>query len=96
MVAPDLRHPRRSQAEIPLIDLSEFGQPPLRETREDQYAAFNDNEGLKDARAGEARADLDKIREEASDILRRVRAAIETDRAIRWQPWVAAQAMGSP
>src|ERR1700719_2214665 len=29
MVAPDLRHPRRSQAEIPLIDLSEFGQPPL-------------------------------------------------------------------
>src|SRR6478609_10470026 len=28
MVAPDLRHPRRSQAEIPLIDLSEFGQPP--------------------------------------------------------------------
>jgi hypothetical protein len=30
MVAPDLRHPRRSQAEIPLIDLSEFGQPPLK------------------------------------------------------------------
>jgi hypothetical protein len=29
MVAPDLRHPCRSQAEIPLIDLSEFGQPPL-------------------------------------------------------------------
>jgi hypothetical protein len=29
MVAPDPRHPRRSQAEIPLIDLSEFGQPPL-------------------------------------------------------------------
>jgi hypothetical protein len=29
MVAPDARHPRRSQAEIPLIDLSEFGRPPL-------------------------------------------------------------------
>src|SRR6476620_415225 len=29
MVAPDPRHPRRSQAEIPLIDLPEFGQPPL-------------------------------------------------------------------
>jgi hypothetical protein len=29
MVAPDPRHPRRSQAEILLIDLSEFGQPPL-------------------------------------------------------------------
>src|SRR3954453_13035280 len=29
MVAPDLRHPRRSQAEIPLIDLSAFRQPPL-------------------------------------------------------------------
>jgi hypothetical protein len=29
MVAPDTRHSRRSQAEIPLIDLSEFGQPPL-------------------------------------------------------------------
>jgi len=29
MVSPYLRHPRRSQAEIPLIDLSEFGQPPL-------------------------------------------------------------------
>src|SRR5580693_4522044 len=29
MVAPDLRHARRSQAEIPLINLSEFGQPPL-------------------------------------------------------------------
>jgi hypothetical protein len=30
MMAPDPRHPRRSQAETPLIDLSEFGQPPLR------------------------------------------------------------------
>jgi enoyl-CoA hydratase/carnithine racemase len=29
MVAPDMRHSRRSQAEIPLIGLSEFGQPPL-------------------------------------------------------------------
>jgi hypothetical protein len=29
IVAPDPRHPRRSQAENPLIDLSEFGQPPL-------------------------------------------------------------------
>src|SRR5271157_3855953 len=29
MVAPDPRHPRRSQAEFPLIDLSEFGRPPL-------------------------------------------------------------------
>src|SRR4051794_5015557 len=29
MVAPDPRHTRRSQAETPLIDLSEFGQPPL-------------------------------------------------------------------
>jgi PIN domain nuclease of toxin-antitoxin system len=29
MVAPDTRHSRRSQAEIPLIGLSEFGQPPL-------------------------------------------------------------------
>jgi hypothetical protein len=29
MVTPDPRHPRRSQAEIPLIDLSEFRQPPL-------------------------------------------------------------------
>jgi hypothetical protein len=30
MVAPDPRHPRRSQADLPLIDLSEFGRPPLR------------------------------------------------------------------
>jgi hypothetical protein len=29
MLAPDPRHTRRSQAETPLIDLSEFGQPPL-------------------------------------------------------------------
>src|SRR2546421_6685638 len=29
IVAPDLRHSRRSQAELPLIDLSEFGRPPL-------------------------------------------------------------------
>jgi hypothetical protein len=29
IIAPDLRHPRRAQAEIPLIDLSEFAQPPL-------------------------------------------------------------------
>jgi hypothetical protein len=29
MVAPDLRHSRRSQAGFPLIGLSEFGQPPL-------------------------------------------------------------------
>jgi hypothetical protein len=29
MFAPDPRHPRRSQAEIPLIGLSEFGRPPL-------------------------------------------------------------------
>jgi hypothetical protein len=29
MVAPDTRHPRRFQAEIPLIELSKFGQPPL-------------------------------------------------------------------
>jgi len=27
--SPDPRHHRRSQAEIPLIGLSEFGQPPL-------------------------------------------------------------------
>src|ERR1019366_3465715 len=29
IVAPDMRHSRRSQAETQLIDLSEFGQPPL-------------------------------------------------------------------
>src|SRR5271166_1418408 len=29
MVVPDPRHPRRSQAEIPLIGLSGFGRPPL-------------------------------------------------------------------
>src|SRR5271166_4174433 len=29
MVAPDTRHSRRSQAETPLIGLSEFCQPPL-------------------------------------------------------------------
>jgi hypothetical protein len=29
IVAPDTRHSGRPQAEIPLIDLSEFGQPPL-------------------------------------------------------------------
>jgi hypothetical protein len=29
MLAPDPRHPRRSQAEIPLIGLSELGRPPL-------------------------------------------------------------------
>jgi hypothetical protein len=29
ILAPDPRHPRRSQAEIPLIGLSEFGRPPL-------------------------------------------------------------------
>src|SRR6476661_2833473 len=31
MVAPDPRNPRRSQAEFPLIDLSEFGRPPLQQ-----------------------------------------------------------------
>src|SRR3954449_10564979 len=30
IVAPDPRHSRRSQAEFPLNELSEFGQPPLR------------------------------------------------------------------
>src|SRR3954452_21672450 len=29
MLAPDPRHPRRSQAEVPLIGLSEFGRPAL-------------------------------------------------------------------
>jgi hypothetical protein len=29
IVSPDLRHNRRFQAEIPLIPVSEFGQPPL-------------------------------------------------------------------
>src|SRR6185437_9607613 len=29
MLAPDPRHPRRSQAENPLIGLSDFGRPPL-------------------------------------------------------------------
>src|SRR3954454_18545397 len=29
IVTPDLRHSRRLQAEAPLIDLSEFGQPAL-------------------------------------------------------------------
>src|SRR3954453_23419031 len=29
IVTPDLRHSRRLQAETPLIDLSEFGQPAL-------------------------------------------------------------------
>src|SRR5271154_1699015 len=29
IVAPDQRHSRRSQADFPLIGLSEFGQPPL-------------------------------------------------------------------
>jgi hypothetical protein len=44
MVAPDLRHPRRSQAEIPLIDLSEFGQPPLSST----FRIFGDGAPLLD------------------------------------------------
>src|SRR3954447_8261993 len=30
IVTPDMRHSRRSQADFPLIDLSEFAQPPLR------------------------------------------------------------------
>jgi len=29
MLAPDPRHPRRAQAEVPLNDLSEFSRPPL-------------------------------------------------------------------
>jgi hypothetical protein len=29
IVAPDLRHSRRSQADFPLIGLSEFARPPL-------------------------------------------------------------------
>src|SRR5205823_2561952 len=29
IIAPDLRHLRRAQAEIPLIDLSEFARPSL-------------------------------------------------------------------
>jgi hypothetical protein len=29
MLAPDPRHPRRSQADFPLIGLSEFGRPSL-------------------------------------------------------------------
>src|SRR5664279_3358689 len=29
IVAPDMRHSRRSQAVFPLIDLSEFARPPL-------------------------------------------------------------------
>jgi hypothetical protein len=35
MIAPDTRHPRRFQAEIPLIELPEFGQPPLWTGRND-------------------------------------------------------------
>jgi pimeloyl-ACP methyl ester carboxylesterase len=35
MLAPDQRHPCRSQAEIPLIDLSEFRRPPLNYYRAD-------------------------------------------------------------
>jgi hypothetical protein len=29
IVAPDMRHSRRSQADFPLIGLSEFTRPPL-------------------------------------------------------------------
>jgi transposase-like protein len=34
MLAPDPRHHRRFQADPPLIALSEFGQPPLKEAGE--------------------------------------------------------------
>jgi hypothetical protein len=41
MRAPDPRHSRRSQAEIPLIGLSEFGRPPL----STGYHGFIDDKG---------------------------------------------------
>jgi len=43
IVSPDLRHNRRRQAEIPLIQVFEFGQPPLSVlaiTRAEVGAAF--------------------------------------------------------
>jgi hypothetical protein len=36
IVSPDLRHNRRFQAEIPLIPVSEFGQPPLSTSNQTQ------------------------------------------------------------
>jgi hypothetical protein len=39
IVAPDPRHPRRFQADFPLIDLSEFGRPPLIATATTQNTA---------------------------------------------------------
>src|SRR3954447_15356741 len=58
IVAPDLRHSRRSQADFPLIGLSEFGQPPLSEAlaltvdRVDLAAGVLVIESLKKRRTG--------------------------------------------
>jgi hypothetical protein len=38
IVTPDPRHPRRFQADFPLIDLSEFGRPPLSPSPSARYA----------------------------------------------------------
>jgi transposase len=40
MLAPDPRHPRRSQADVPLIRLSEFGRPALVFAKLKQFRAI--------------------------------------------------------
>jgi hypothetical protein len=46
MVSPVTRHSRRSQAEIPLIELSEFPRPPLPATKEAvKYLSRTDRQG---------------------------------------------------
>jgi hypothetical protein len=44
IVAPDPRHSRRSQADFPLIGLSEFGQPPLSVIRPGGWTCDLDSE----------------------------------------------------
>src|SRR5271167_886259 len=62
MVAPDTRHSRRSQAETPLIGLSEFGQPPLRiETTTNDVSFFKHHRKV-EHREGPATRDLAPVK----------------------------------
>jgi hypothetical protein len=66
MLAPDQRHPCRSQAEIPLIDLSEFRRPPLIEVRlkaNKGFAYFRDTAELRCSVADGSVSQFEKMRQ---------------------------------
>src|SRR5271166_4565041 len=70
IVAPDMRHSRRSQADFPLIDLSEFARPPLgaRRYREPVVLLFA---GPSREGSGDRHEKGDSLRSRAADTRRR-------------------------